>query len=261
MKSEMNNENLPALTGRNGHGAAMSGEGFSMQDLEQEPKSPGLNPYDILFILFRHKWKILLCAATGMLAAAAVYLLLPPVYVSEAKLFVRYVVDKSAIDGLDSQIKTPNPQTDTLINSEVQILGSSDLAREVAQAIGVERLDARRRTLKPRWRMQPRAIYSGLNISVVQGTNIISIAFRSGNPKLPMPILQELVKRYFDKHLEVHRSVGAFDFVTKETAGAEESIESDRRRIERAEGQSWNHFARRKQDDSRNRIGEIPGRI
>ena len=32
-----------------------------------------------------------------------------------------------------------------------------------------------------------------------------------------MPILQELVKRYFDKHLEVHRSIGAFDFVTKET--------------------------------------------
>ena len=32
-----------------------------------------------------------------------------------------------------------------------------------------------------------------------------------------MPILQELVNGYLKKHLEVHRSIGAFDFVTKET--------------------------------------------
>ncbi len=58
----------------------------------------------------------------------------------------------------------------------------------------------------------------GLEISIVKGSNIISLSFKSGDPELPMPILQELVKRYFDKHLEVHRSVGAFDFVTKEAA-------------------------------------------
>jgi hypothetical protein len=33
-----------------------------------------------------------------------------------------------------------------------------------------------------------------------------------------MPVVQELVKRYFDKHLAVHRSTGAFDFVRQETA-------------------------------------------
>ena len=60
-------------------------------------------------------------------------------------------------------------------------------------------------------------LFHGLDVTVVKGTNIISAVYRSGNPNLPMPILQELVKRYFDKHLEVHRSIGAFDFVTKET--------------------------------------------
>src|SRR5260370_41757646 len=109
----MKNETLPALTGNNGDVAAMTGKGFPMPELEEEANHSGLNLYEVLFILFRHKWKILLCAAAGMLAAAAVYFVLPPVYQSEAKLFVRYVVDKSAIDGLESQIKTPNPQTDT----------------------------------------------------------------------------------------------------------------------------------------------------
>src|SRR5271166_1563885 len=116
----MKNENLPALTGRNGHLATTAGgEGVSMPELEQEATQSGLNVHEILLMLFRHKWKILLCTAGGLLASAAVYFLLPPIYESQAKLFVRYVVDKSVVDGLESQIKTPNPQTDTVINSEV----------------------------------------------------------------------------------------------------------------------------------------------
>jgi polysaccharide biosynthesis transport protein len=225
----MKGETLPALTGKNGHLAAVTSEGFPMTEPEQETSSSGVNLHEILFILFRHKWKILICAAAGMVAAAAVYILLPPVYESEGKLFVRYVVDKSAVDGLDADIKTPNSQTDTLINSEVEILTSLDLAREVAQAIGVEQLlpgAGAKATLENATKVVSR----GLGISIVKGTSIISLSFRSTDPKLPTAILQELVKRYFDKHLEVHRSVGAFEFVTKET-------EELRRQLNQTEGE------------------------
>ena len=211
----MKNENLPAITGTNGHLATTAGEGFSMPELEQEAPQSGLNVHEVLLMLFRHKWKILLCAAGGLLASLAVYFLFPPVYESDAKLFVRYVVDKSAVDGIDAQIKTPNPQTDTLINSEVEILTSSDLAREIVQAIGVERLLGA--GSKVTIEKATQTLFKGLDVSIVKGTNIIFVSYKSGNPNLPMPILQELVKRYFDKHLEVHRSIGAFDFVTKET--------------------------------------------
>jgi polysaccharide biosynthesis transport protein len=120
------------------------------------------------------------------------------------------------VDGLDAEIKTPNSQTDTLINSEVEILTSLDLAREVAQAVGVDQLlpgAGSKATLEN----ATKSVFRGLGISIVKGTSIIALSFRSTDPKLPTPILEELVKRYFDKHLEVHRSVGAFEFVTKET--------------------------------------------
>ena len=67
-------------------------------------------------------------------------------------------------------------------------------------------------------------IYRNLQVSVVTGTNIISITFKSTDPDLPLPIVQELVKRYFDKHLEVHRSTGAFAFVSQETAELREEL-------------------------------------
>src|SRR5262249_55763709 len=37
------------------------------------------------------------------------------------------------------------------------------------------------------------------------------------DPELTTLVLRELVNRYFVKHLEVHRSAGAFDFVTEQT--------------------------------------------
>jgi polysaccharide biosynthesis transport protein len=212
----MKNETLPGFARASGHLSEIRGEEMNLPELEPEEPSSSLSFHDILFILFRHKWKILCCTAAGLIAAAAVYFILPPVYQSEAKLFVRYVVDKSAIDGLDSQIKTPNPQTDTLINSEVEILTSSDLARQVVEAIGVKRLMPKGGN-KATIDNATQSFLHGLDVSIVKGTNIISISFKSGSPKLPQPILQELVKRYFDKHLEVHRSTGAFSFVTKET--------------------------------------------
>ena len=48
---------------------------------------------DIYYVLFRHKWKILLCTLTGLLAAVGVYKFFPQPYQSEAKLFIRYVTE------------------------------------------------------------------------------------------------------------------------------------------------------------------------
>ncbi len=63
-------------------------------------------------------------------------------YESQAKLFVRYVVDRSAVDGLDSQTKTETlgSPSESAINSEVEILTSSDLAMQVAASVGADRL-------------------------------------------------------------------------------------------------------------------------
>ena len=75
---------------------------LALQTSEQEAQPPGLNLSDILFILFRHKWKIVFCAAAGLIAATVAYFLVPPLYESQAKLLVRYVVEKSAVDSMDA---------------------------------------------------------------------------------------------------------------------------------------------------------------
>jgi uncharacterized protein involved in exopolysaccharide biosynthesis/Mrp family chromosome partitioning ATPase len=174
----------------------------------------GMHLSDILFALFKRKWTIILCALLGIIAAAAFYFLYPPVYESEAKLLVRYVLERSAVDSIDSTNAAPSAaasSNDRVIGAEVQILSSWDLAMQVADAIGAKRLGA------PSKEGAAGRILSGLDVRTSKGSNIIFISYKNRSPEIATLVLQELLSRYFVKHLEVHRSAGAFDFVTQQT--------------------------------------------
>jgi uncharacterized protein involved in exopolysaccharide biosynthesis/Mrp family chromosome partitioning ATPase len=183
---------------------------------QQRPLPPpsSLNFQDILYVVFKHKWKIALLAAIAAAVAANVYFRTQPLYESEAKLMVRYVVDRSAVDPLDSQPKTPAAfGGDSLTNAEIEILTSWDLAEQAAEAIGVERL-----TPGGDKGAAAHSVRSGLTAVVPKAnSNVILVSYRNGDPALAKRVLEELVSRYFVKHLEVHRSVDAFNFVTQQT--------------------------------------------
>ncbi|MCB1129444.1 MAG: hypothetical protein KDM81_23280, partial [Verrucomicrobiae bacterium] len=105
---------------------------------------PSLNLGDIYYILFRHKWKVLLSALAGIGGAAVLFFVAHPPYVSEAKLLVRYVRDVRALDSVpgagQGDLRSPDRGGESIINSELEILTSRDLAVEVAQLVGPERL-------------------------------------------------------------------------------------------------------------------------
>ena len=63
-----------------------------------------LHVSDILFALFKRKWTIILCALVGIIAGAAFYFFYPPVYESQAKLLVRYVLERSAVDSIEQAL-------------------------------------------------------------------------------------------------------------------------------------------------------------
>src|SRR6266496_2674777 len=186
-----------------------------MTEIRQETQHhSGLNLSAILFALFKRKWSIILCALLGIIAAVAFYFFYPRTYESDAKLLVRYVLERSAVDSIDSSnasAAAAASSNDRVIGAEVQILNSWDLAIQVADAIGAKRLGA------PSKEGAAGSIISGLEVTTSKGSNIISISYQNRSPEMATLVLQELLSRYFVKHLEVHRSAGAFDFVTQQT--------------------------------------------
>ena len=175
-----------------------------------------LDRNDILFALFKHKRKIIVCAAAGLLAGAAVFFLYPPVYESQAKLLVRYLVERSSVDGVDSSASRGGSLAENALGSEIEILTSWDLALQAAEAVGVKRLLPNTSGV-PTKEAAATVVAQGLEVGARKGSNIIFVSYQNRNPQLAALVLTELVNRYFNKHLEVHRSAGAFDFVTQQT--------------------------------------------
>jgi uncharacterized protein involved in exopolysaccharide biosynthesis/Mrp family chromosome partitioning ATPase len=168
---------------------------------------------DIIFAVFKHKWKIVAGALAGIIAALALYYLYTPLYESHAKLLVRYVLERAPLDQVDAgSVKT----SDNVMGSEVEILTSWDLAMQVVDSLGVKRLlpgsagNASKASAAA-------TISSGLTVTPGRNSNVIFVSYANSDPELAVLVLDELLNRYFTKHLEVHRSAGAFDFVTQQT--------------------------------------------
>src|SRR5688572_11256714 len=110
------------------------------------PPAPGLNLADIYYVLFRHKWKILICSLAGITTAISLYRADVPPFQSEAKLLVRFIISESKATGPsgDGTAKiVPDERGTSIMATETEILNSVDLAREVASSIGAERLLAK----------------------------------------------------------------------------------------------------------------------
>jgi uncharacterized protein involved in exopolysaccharide biosynthesis/Mrp family chromosome partitioning ATPase len=176
-----------------------------------------LNVPEILSALFKHKGKIIVCALIGFLAATAVYFFYPRLYQSEAKLLVRYVLDRNPVDQIDNSSSTTGfgKTTENVINSEVEILKSWDLAVQVAEAIGPKKLLPEMGDAAD-VNTAAAVVSSGLEVEARKGNDILFVSYTNSEPNLTTLVLNELVNRYFVRHLEVHRSAAAFDFVSRQ---------------------------------------------
>src|SRR5882724_6101211 len=190
-----------------------------MPEHRTEPQSSNLNLRDIPIALFKWKRFILAFGLVGILAAVGVYFFFPAVYESDARLLVRYVLERSGIDpidGMSGQAKSGTGITnDGVIAAEVSIITSWDLSVQVAEALGPNRVLPNVKT--PTVVGAAAAINSGLATTTAKNSNIIGVSYQNPRPEVATTVLNELVTRYFTKHLEVHRSAGAFDFVSQQS--------------------------------------------
>lgn len=211
---------------------------------------------DIYYTLFRHKWKVLLCSVLGFVAAGAYYVVSPPWYKSEAKLFIRYVVTEGKTPGPgheDMASKSP----EAIIRSEVEILNSLDLAEAVAKNIGPERILAKAGGGSDLIAAAV-IIKKNLVIEVPPASSVIRLELTHPDPEIAQAALRELVESYMRKHVEIHRAVGIVgDFLTQET----DQLRSRLAQTEEELRKTTNRAGVISLEDSKKSFGEQIGRI
>lgn len=188
------------------------------------PTNSTMSVHDILYILFRHKWKILICTAIGLAAAALLFIYVPPSFQSEAMLFIRYVTEDSAPVLPDGASAKPISladldRGDTILNTEIDILSSMDIAEQAADTLGPDKILTQVKNPKERDRAHAAAeIRKNLEIEPLPKSSVIHLTYKSADPSVVQPVLTAIVDAYYKKHVEVHRQAAAIgDFLSQET--------------------------------------------
>ncbi|MDA7640734.1 Wzz/FepE/Etk N-terminal domain-containing protein, partial [Opitutaceae bacterium] len=209
-----------------------------MNDPNLASTHSSITPGDIFYALFKHKVKIVLFAVLGFVAAGAVYVLYPTNYSSQARLFIRYVEQgKTPMQTSErDQITTLETRSDSIINSELQIISSMDLAIKVAEKIGPERIlgdpNKAHNIVEA-----AKEIRDGIVVGIPARSTVIKVDYFHSNANLVQPILQGLIDAYLAKHLDT-RTAGSFDNFVNQQA------EQYRSRLARTEEEFHNALGR-----------------
>lgn len=177
---------------------------------------------NIYFILFRHKWKIMVSTTVGLIAAVVAYVSTKPSYVSEARLFIQYIETDAPVSFDNStRVNQLNRKSDSVISNELQILTSNDLVEDLVKNLGPSTIipEPEDPAAKPRHSsMAVSTIHKGLAVEVPKRTTTISLRFQNGNAEIVQPVLNELINVYLQRHRESYKTSGALDdFLTQQT--------------------------------------------
>lgn len=178
--------------------------------VEAEPSQEagtGMQISDIYYVLFRHKWKIILCSLLGFAVAVGFFVFRVRLYESEAKLMVRYVLETRSARPIDSdsQVKTPDTSGVALLNTELGMLSSFDLATNVAVAVGPDKILLGEAVKGDPVYEAAAALRKGLNAAVSGNSAVISVSYQHPDPETARSVVAHAVDTYLRMHARIHR--------------------------------------------------------
>jgi uncharacterized protein involved in exopolysaccharide biosynthesis/Mrp family chromosome partitioning ATPase len=170
----------------------------------QKPAGIGID--DVYFTIFRHKKLLVVCFCLGLIGVAVVRSVMKPVYSSHAKLFVRYVLDRPEInpDSQGANILSASSGNGSVLSSEREILASLDVAKEVAETVGPEKILA---AFGGGTNLLQAAgvVRSGIGVTAQGQSEVMVVSFQHPTREVVQPVLNALIQAYLQKHVEVRQ--------------------------------------------------------
>ncbi len=119
---------------------------------------------------------------------------------------------------------------ETIINSEMQLLRSSDLLRRVHFELAAE---AKEEGDDDRRIPTTTALEQKIGVSRKPNSNVLEVSYRSADQEEAIHVVNTLVRLYVDFSIEKHREPGAVEFFYQQAAAAKESFEQADLQLER----------------------------
>jgi uncharacterized protein involved in exopolysaccharide biosynthesis/Mrp family chromosome partitioning ATPase len=201
-------------------------------------QAEGLNLADIYFVLFRQK-RIIICSfVLGIIAVAALFVLKPAQYESEAKLLIRFVMDET-FSTAQNDVSMRSPERgDTIMDTEIEILTSPDLAQQVVKDVGASNILAKAGGGDDT-NAAAGLILKNLTIDPVTKGSVIHISFQNPDYDVAQSVLREIILNYYKKHAEMHQTSPVFsEFLQAETKRLRSELDDTSKRLRDAKTQA-----------------------
>jgi len=197
-----------------------------MNDTNIVPVGSGAtSQFDIrtfLTIGWRHR-RLLVASFIAVLVGSVAYSLMNRSYESE----MSFLVQRERIDPVVSSVEKPelrysNDVTEEDLVSETQLMTSPGLLRKVVVLTGMYRHEdwwtrLRGHSEERQIAKKTVALQSKLSVDVPKKSNIFSVRYRADNPKQAALVLTTLSELYLEKHMQVHRPTGQYEFFQEQT--------------------------------------------
>ncbi|OPY76418.1 MAG: Chain length determinant protein [Syntrophorhabdus sp. PtaU1.Bin050] len=171
-----------------------------------EQKTESFNLRDVLTILFRHKYKIvsiflIVCAITAIVA-----ILQPVYYAARSVIMVKFGRENIQLSE-GPGINYPMVNETSMINTEIQIIGSLDLLCDVVVAAGVYNVfpDLKQSSLKYEQLREVAGarLKQDLAVKPIPQSNTFEVYVRNKNPYVAQKTLIVLLDKFKEKHMAV----------------------------------------------------------
>lgn len=174
---------------------------------------------DVAAVVFRH-WKAMLIVGALVILATVWGGLWAPSYEAQMQILVESrrsdaVISSSSVLPVEFSGNTVSEED---LNSEVELLKGNDLLRKVVVATGLAAHQGNESgaAYDAAVAAAARELSSNLHVDAIRNTHVISVRYRSRDPKQASAVLTALASAYIAKHTEVHRPIGEFTFFDQE---------------------------------------------
>jgi polysaccharide biosynthesis protein PslE len=188
------------------------------------------NVRDILTIVFKHKYKILITFLVITVASVVMKPAIPPnKYEARAVLLVKF--GRELLPRTEAGERAPAMTPQSIIATELQLVAGRSLVRDVIATMDPYRLypDLAKESVTPQASVGAAEFHFREDFEArgVPGTSMIQVSYANSDPAIALRVVKELVERFKEKHLQV--------FSGGSTAFLEEQVGEYRQKLLAAE--------------------------
>ncbi len=189
--------------------------------IEQYTRKPLPTLRDIVSVLFRQRWPMLVSFVFVVIALAVSGVWIPKYEAQMKILALRQRSDEMVTPAANAPAQFSSDQvSEEDLNSEVELLNSDDLLRKVVLASGLagNSVSSSGGDNEVNVARAVRKLSKGLKIEPILKTNVISVSYQARDPETAAKVLRALAAAYMEKHLEVHHPSGELKFFDQQAA-------------------------------------------